>query len=209
MGHSRWGSGQSGSDGWGSGRYSDVAELLADDRAHVWHPYASVTDPLPVFPVASAAGVRLRLADGRELIDGMSSWWAAIHGYAHPVLDQAVRAQLDDMAHVMFGGLTHAPAVTLARTLVEITPAPLEKVFFSDSGSVAVGRDQDGVAVRAGDRPARADETAHRPAWLPRRHIRRHGRVRPRHRHASPVHRPAPASPVRARTATAFRRTLR
>ncbi|WP_322753622.1 MULTISPECIES: adenosylmethionine--8-amino-7-oxononanoate transaminase [unclassified Frankia] len=127
-----------GHSGWGSGRYSDVGELLAGDRAHVWHPYASVTDPLPVFPVASAAGVRLRLADGRELIDGMSSWWAAIHGYAHPVLDQAIRAQLDDMAHVMFGGLTHAPAVTLAQTLVAITPAPLAKVFFSDSGSVAV-----------------------------------------------------------------------
>ncbi|WP_131786298.1 adenosylmethionine--8-amino-7-oxononanoate transaminase [Protofrankia symbiont of Coriaria ruscifolia] len=130
MGHRRRGS--------VSARYSDAGELLADDRAHVWHPYASATDPLPVFPVASASGVRLRLTDGRELIDGMSSWWAAIHGYAHPVLDQAVRAQLDDMAHVMFGGLTHAPAVTLARTLVEITPSPLTKVFFCDSGSVAV-----------------------------------------------------------------------
>ncbi|AEH09768.1 MULTISPECIES: adenosylmethionine--8-amino-7-oxononanoate transaminase [Protofrankia] len=119
-------------------RYADAGELLADDRAHVWHPYASATDPLPVFPVASASGVRLRLADGRELIDGMSSWWAAIHGYAHPVLDAAVRAQLDDMAHVMFGGLTHAPAVTLARTLVEITPPPLTRVFFCDSGSVSV-----------------------------------------------------------------------
>ncbi|WP_131746955.1 adenosylmethionine--8-amino-7-oxononanoate transaminase [Frankia sp. Cppng1_Ct_nod] len=127
-----------GSGGYGAGRYGDAGELLADDRAYVWHPYASVTDPLPMFPVASASGVRLRLADGRELIDGMSSWWAAIHGYAHPVLDQAVRAQLDDMAHVMFGGLTHAPAVTLARTLVEITPPPLRKVFFCDSGSVAV-----------------------------------------------------------------------
>ncbi|WP_250280444.1 MULTISPECIES: adenosylmethionine--8-amino-7-oxononanoate transaminase [unclassified Frankia] len=121
-----------------SARYADVGELLADDRAHVWHPYASATDPLPVFPVASASGVRLRLADGRELIDGMSSWWAAIHGYAHPVLDAAVRDQLDDMAHVMFGGLTHAPAVTLARTLAEITPPPLTRVFFCDSGSVSV-----------------------------------------------------------------------
>jgi adenosylmethionine-8-amino-7-oxononanoate aminotransferase len=116
----------------------DQETLLALDRAHVWHPYASVTDPGPMFPVASAAGVRLRLTDGRELIDGMSSWWAAIHGYAHPVLDAAVRDQLADMAHVMFGGLTHEPAVRLARTLVEITPAPLNRVFFCDSGSVSV-----------------------------------------------------------------------
>ncbi len=113
-------------------------DLLADDRAFVWHPYSSVRDPLPVYPVASAAGNRLTLTDGRELIDGMSSWWAAIHGYAHPVLDEAVRDQLGRMAHVMFGGLTHEPAVTLARSLVELTPAPLTKVFFSDSGSVAV-----------------------------------------------------------------------
>ncbi|MGF7233629.1 MAG: adenosylmethionine--8-amino-7-oxononanoate transaminase [Frankia sp.] len=113
-------------------------DLLADDRAYVWHPYSSVRDPLPVLPVASAAGNRLTLTDGRELIDGMSSWWAAIHGYAHPVLDEAVRDQLGRMAHVMFGGLTHEPAVTLARNLVEVTPAPLTKVFFSDSGSVAV-----------------------------------------------------------------------
>nr|MDT0665222.1 aminotransferase class III-fold pyridoxal phosphate-dependent enzyme [Micromonospora sp. DSM 115978] len=112
--------------------------MLAADRAHVWHPYASVADDTPLFPVASASGVRITLADGRELLDGMSSWWAAIHGYRHPVLDAAVRAQLDDMAHVMFGGLTHAPAVNLARRLVEITPPGLDRVFFCDSGSVAV-----------------------------------------------------------------------
>ncbi len=115
-----------------------VQDLLAADRKHVWHPYAPMparTDPLVV---RSAAGVRLQLADGVELVDGMSSWWAAIHGYAHPVLDAAVRAQVNRMSHVMFGGLTHEPAVQLARRLVEITPEPLQHVFFADSGSVSV-----------------------------------------------------------------------
>jgi adenosylmethionine-8-amino-7-oxononanoate aminotransferase len=116
----------------------DAAPLLALDRAHVWHPYASAVDPLPVFPVESAAGVRLRLADGRELVDGMSSWWAAIHGYAVPELTRALQAQAERLPHVMFGGLTHEPAVRLAARLVELTPAPLTRVFFSDSGSVAV-----------------------------------------------------------------------
>src|ERR1041385_3928199 len=89
----------------------DASELLEFDRAHLWHPYASAVDPLPVFPVQSAAGVRIRLADGRELVDGMSSWWAAIHGYRVPELDRALATQLESMAHVMFGGLTHEPAV--------------------------------------------------------------------------------------------------
>ncbi|MBX9607788.1 MAG: adenosylmethionine--8-amino-7-oxononanoate transaminase [Gammaproteobacteria bacterium] len=111
---------------------------LAYDREHVWHPYSTLIDPPPVFPVASAAGVRLRLSDGRELIDGMSSWWSAIHGYAHPVLNAAIGAQLERMAHVMFGGLTHEAAVELARRLVDITPAGLEHVFLADSGSVSV-----------------------------------------------------------------------
>jgi adenosylmethionine-8-amino-7-oxononanoate aminotransferase len=91
-----------------------------------------------MFPVASARGVRLRLADGRELIDGMASWWCAIHGYNHPVLNRAVSEQLQDMSHVMFGGLTHAPAVELGELLCELTPERLDRVFFSDSGSVAV-----------------------------------------------------------------------
>jgi adenosylmethionine-8-amino-7-oxononanoate aminotransferase len=116
----------------------DVARLLDLDRAHVWHPYASGVDPLLVLPVASACGVTLRLADGRELVDGMSSWWAAIHGYAVPELDRAVTSQLSRMAHVMFGGLTHEPAIALATRLVSLTPEPLTKVFFADSGSVAV-----------------------------------------------------------------------
>ena len=113
-------------------------DILDFDRRHIWHPYTSMADPLPVYPVASAAGVRIRLTNGRELVDGMASWWAAIHGYNHPVLNQALADQAASMSHVMFGGLTHAPAVELARQLVAITPAPLTRVFFSDSGSVAV-----------------------------------------------------------------------
>jgi adenosylmethionine-8-amino-7-oxononanoate aminotransferase len=113
-------------------------ELLALDRAHVWHPYAPMPGVSPPYLVESAAGVRLRLADGRELVDGMSSWWAAIHGYRHPVLDEAVRDQLGRMSHVMFGGLTHEPAVRLAASLVRLAPPGLEHVFLCDSGSVSV-----------------------------------------------------------------------
>jgi adenosylmethionine-8-amino-7-oxononanoate aminotransferase len=113
-------------------------DLVARDRAHVWHPYASVVAPAPLWPVVKASGTRLTLADGRELVDGMSSWWAAIHGYRHPVLDAALHEQVDRFAHVMFGGLTHEPAVALAELLVDITPSPLRRVFFADSGSVAV-----------------------------------------------------------------------
>ncbi|MCW2615692.1 MAG: adenosylmethionine-8-amino-7-oxononanoate aminotransferase [Frankiales bacterium] len=112
--------------------------LVARDRRHVWHPYASVTEPAPLWPVVDAHGTRLVLEDGRELVDGMSSWWAAVHGYRHPVLDAALHAQVDRFSHVMFGGLTHEPAVGLAELLVEITPPELTRVFFADSGSVAV-----------------------------------------------------------------------
>ena len=115
-----------------------LEQLLAYDREHVWHPYTSMTEPTPVRLVTGAERCRLRLADGREVIDGMSSWWAAIHGYRHPALDAALKAQADDFAHVMFGGLTHEPAIRLAQRLVEITPTGLEHVFLADSGSVSV-----------------------------------------------------------------------
>lgn len=119
-----------------------TADLIALDRQHVWHPYGPMPGKQEPLVVESASGVRMRLADGgaggTELIDGMSSWWSAIHGYNHPVLNDAVRGQLDRMSHVMFGGLTHEPAVALAKRLVDITPEGLEHVFLSDSGSVAV-----------------------------------------------------------------------
>ena len=116
----------------------DPADLIARDLAVAWHPYAAVPMALPPVPVAGAEGAELILGDGRRVVDGMSSWWAAIHGYRHPVLDAAVRDQLDRMSHVMFGGLTHAPAVELCEQLVEIAPEGLSRVFLSDSGSVAV-----------------------------------------------------------------------
>ncbi|HWJ82875.1 MAG TPA: adenosylmethionine--8-amino-7-oxononanoate transaminase [Nocardioides sp.] len=119
-----------------------AAELLAYDREHLWHPYTSMTAPAPVRLVTGARGARLTVRDDRlgevELVDGMSSWWAAIHGYRHPVLDAALAAQVDDFAHVMFGGLTHAPAVRLAERLVDVTPDGLDHVFLADSGSVSV-----------------------------------------------------------------------
>lgn len=108
------------------------------DSLHIWHPYTSLTKPLPVYPVKRAEGVYLELEDGRRLVDGMSSWWACIHGYNVPELNQAIQHQLQDMAHVMFGGITHQPAIDLCRKLVELTPEGLDRVFLADSGSIAV-----------------------------------------------------------------------
>lgn len=108
------------------------------DQHHIWHPYSAMNSALPVYPVESASGVRLKLTDGRELVDGMASWWCVIHGYNHPDMNAALKQQLHKMSHVMFGGLTHKPAIELTRQLIDITPDPLQTVFFSDSGSVSV-----------------------------------------------------------------------
>ncbi|TVQ11214.1 MAG: adenosylmethionine--8-amino-7-oxononanoate transaminase [Leptolyngbya sp. DLM2.Bin27] len=113
-------------------------QLLALDRRHVWHPYAAMPNTGPLFAVKSAQGVYLELETGERLVDGMSSWWTCIHGYNHPRLNQAAQEQMGRMSHVMFGGLTHQPAVQLAHQLVQMTPAPLQQVFFCDSGSVSV-----------------------------------------------------------------------
>jgi adenosylmethionine-8-amino-7-oxononanoate aminotransferase len=115
-----------------------AGDLINLDRAHVWHPYGPMPGRSDPYLVESAQGVRLRLADGRELVDGMSSWWAAIHGYRHPVLDAALAEQAGRVSHVMFGGLTHEPAIELATALVELAPSGLEHVFLADSGSVGV-----------------------------------------------------------------------
>lgn len=163
-------------------------QILELDRQHVWHPYSAFDMPLAPFAVASADGVRLTLQDGRELIDGMSSWWSTLHGYNHPQLKAAAKAQIDTMAHVMFGGLTHEPAVTLCKTLVDITPPGLNKVFLSDSGSVACE-----VAIKMafqywisqGQKQKKYPH--HRAQRLSRRHLCHDGGERSHHGHAPHV----------------------
>lgn len=115
-----------------------LSDDLDFDQKHIWHPYTSAVNPLPCYEVESAKGVMLKLRDGEQLVDGMSSWWAAIHGYNHPQINAAAKSQIDKMSHVMFGGITHQPAISLCRKLVDMTPEGLERVFLADSGSVSV-----------------------------------------------------------------------
>ncbi len=115
-----------------------LSRQLEFDKQHIWHPYTSLSHPLPVYPVAGARGVKIILETGEQLIDGMASWWSVIHGYNHPELNRAIKEQVDAFSHVMFGGLTHRPAVELCRRLVELAPDGLDRVFLADSGSISV-----------------------------------------------------------------------
>lgn len=111
---------------------------LIFDKKHIWHPYTSIKNPIPVYPISSAYGYKLILNNGHHLIDGMSSWWASIHGYNHPIINKAINKQTKTLSNIMFGGITHKPAIELCKRLVSITPSDLEFVFLSDSGSVAI-----------------------------------------------------------------------